>query len=553
MKLSKFVRANGLSFVALLATAAAHAGAAIGLAAGVHGIFDRLAGNEAAAAPPLLYSALPAIAAIAVLFVTTVLQRRLSDGIGLAYAHAVRLRLFRQLLKSSPVGAGKRRASLLLPFVGDLAAVRQWVGDGVVRLVLGTLISTLLLIYVALRHPGLAATFAGTLAILGLAAWFVRGPLDRATRTVRQSRGQLSTFVAGRLDAATTAESMGRSRSETRKLARRSARLYEASIRRAWSVGVLRALTHTSAPVLLVLVLIAGAQNVRAATMSAGEVLGLMSLVSVMGQALHDMGRALELYVPGRVALQRIARLMARRPRAPHRRAKGRTDGLGLEIENLIVPGLVTPVSLSALPGEVILVEGSSGAGKSALLSALGRISGPTAGTIRIDGMDIAALAPTERQRVLGLAGSAAPLLPGSIGMNLGYRRPGASHGELRALAERFGLLRQGLGLDRTLNDPRFDLSTAEYEALLIGRAMAGEPRLLLLDAVDTRLSPTLLTEVAETIARYPGVVIMVARSTQLRQAATRIWKFTDGQLQDLMHRASDNVAALHLPGMTRP
>lgn len=138
MKLSKFLRANGLSFVALLATATAHAGAAIGLAAGVHGIFDRLAGNGAAAAPPLLHSALPAITAIAVLFVTTVLQRRLSDGIGLAYAHAVRLRLFRQLLKSSPVGAGKRRASLLLPFVGDLAAVRQWVGDGIVRLVLGS-------------------------------------------------------------------------------------------------------------------------------------------------------------------------------------------------------------------------------------------------------------------------------------------------------------------------------------------------------------------------------------------------------------------------------
>lgn len=551
MKLSKFLRDNGRSFVALLATATAHAGAAIALAAGMHGVFDGLAGNGAAVAPPLLHSALPAIAAIALLFVTTVLQRRLSDGIGLAYAHAVRLRLFRQLLKSSPVGAGKRRASLLLPFVGDLAAVRQWVGDGIVRLVLGTIISALLLIYVALRHPGLAATFAGTLAILGLTAWLVRGPLDRATRIVRQSRGQLSTFVAGRLDAATTVESMGRSRSETKKLARRSARLYEASIRRAWFVGVLRGLTQTSAPVLLVLVLIAGAQNVRAATMSAGEVLGLMSLVSVMGQALHDMGRALELYVPGRLALQRIARLMARPLRAPYRRAKGRTEGLGLEIKNLLVPGLGKPVSLSALPGEVILVEGDSGAGKSALLSVLGRISGPIAGSIRVDGMDIAAFTPAQRQRVLGLAGSASPLLPGSIAMNLGYRRPGASHGELQALAERLGFLRQGLGLDRTLSDPRFDLSTAEYEALLIGRAITGEPRLLLLDAVDTRLSAATLTEVAATIARYPGIVIMAAWSTQLRSTATRIWRLTDGQLQDVTRGASENVDALHLRGMT--
>lgn len=551
MKLSQFLRANSISFVALLATATAHAGAAIALAAGMHSIFDRLAGNEAAAALPLLNSASPAVAAIAVLFVTTVLQRRLSDGIGLAYAHALRLRLFRQLLKSLPIGAGKRRTSLLLPFVGDLAAVRQWIGDGIVRLVLGTIISALLLIFVALRHPGLAATFAVTLAILGLAASLVRGPLDRATRSVRKARGHLSAFVAGRLDAATSAESMGRSRSETRKLAHRAARLYEASIRRAWFVGVLRGLTQTSAPVLLVMVLIAGAQNVRAATMSAGEVLGLMSVVGVMGQALHDMGRALELYVPGRIALQRINRLMARPPRVLNRRARSRNDGLGLEIKNLLIPGLGKPVSLSALPGDVILVEGVSGAGKSALLSALGRISAPIAGRIKIDGTDIASLTPAERQRMLGLAGLASPLLPGSIGMNLGYRRPGASHGELQALAERLGLLRQGLGLDKTLNDPRFDLSTAEYEALLIGRAIIGEPRLLLLDAVDTRLSAAILTEVAATIARYPGIVIMAARSTQLRATATRIWKFTDGQLQDLTRSASENVAALHLPGMT--
>ena len=75
MNISKFLRANGLSFLALLATAMAHAGAAIALAAGVHGIFDRLAGNGAAAAAPLLHPALPAIAAIAVLFVLPWLDR----------------------------------------------------------------------------------------------------------------------------------------------------------------------------------------------------------------------------------------------------------------------------------------------------------------------------------------------------------------------------------------------------------------------------------------------------------------------------------------------
>lgn len=540
MKLKHFLRANGFLFAALLLTALAHAGAAIALAWSVRRMFD---GLPAGGTPPVgigLHPVLPTLLAVAALFGTTVLQRRLTDGIGLGYVHTVRQRLFQHLLRAAPIGtATPRRSNLLLPFVGDLTAVRQWVGDGITRLALGSVIIVLLLGYMAMSHAMLAAIVAAALVALALCAAVLHGPLDNATRALRRRRGILSSFVAGRLEAAATSESMGRSRSEAKKVARRSYDVFQASVRRAWLVGALRGLTQSSGPLMLVLVLLIAAGNLGGGTMSSGEVLGMMSLVGVMGQALQDMGRALELFVPGRVAMQRLHRILSLPPRVRDRRLLAKEGERGLLINNLLVRGLSlsahpTPITMTASPGDVILLEGPSGCGKSAFMAVLGRVSAPQKGSIKIDGADLASLSRVERQRLIGMAGQAVPLLPGTVGMNLKYRHPHATPTDVDVLIKRLCLAEQGLGPDRVLIDPRNTLSSGQYQSLLVGRAVLGLPALLLLDGIDSSLPPTARGELAAIVGSYPGVVIMIAQSSQLRAAATRLWRVENGVVQDV-------------------
>lgn len=534
MNLPGFIKGNRLRFTALLAVALAHAGAAVFMAWSVRWLFDVAIGHETSKAGLPIHPVVPALMATAALFITTTLQRRLTDGIGLTYVHDLRLRLFRHLLQATPGSTGKsKRANLLLPFVGDLTAIRQWVGDGLARLVLGSIITVLLLGYMALDHASLALTLAGAMAVLATLAWLVHGPLDRATRTVRRQRGLLSTFVAGRLEAAATIASMRRSRTEINKLARRSEELTSAALHRAWLVGALRGLTQSSAAMMLVLMLMVAGDEVRNGAMSPGEVLGMMSLVGVMGHALHDMGRALELFVPGRVALQRIARLMALPRRVKRRKSKRQADMEGLSVGKLAVPGIVEPINLAAAPGDVILIDGPAGSGKSALMAILGRLQAPLRGSIRINGIDLAAMSLTEQQSLIGLASQAVPLLPGSIGMNLKYRRPAASAGEVHKLIDELGMEISGLELERVLGDPRTSLSTGEYEALLVARAMLDQPALLLLDAVDGHLPDEMAARLARSIGSYPGVVVMVAQRHSLRQAATRSWRIENGIIRD--------------------
>lgn len=534
MSLPDFIKGNRLRFTALFAVALGHAGAAVFMAWSVRSLFDVAIGDEASKTGLPGHPVMPALIAITALFGTTTLQRRLTDGIGLAYVHDLRLRLFRHLLQAAPGSTGKnKRANLLLPFVGDLAAIRQWVGDGLARLMLGSIITVLLLGYMALDHASLALTLAGAMAVLAIVAWQLHGPLDRATRTVRRQRGLLSTFVAGRLEAAATIASMRRSQTETNKLARRSEELTSVSLQRAWLVGALRGLTQSSAAVMLVLMLVVAGDEVRHGLMSPGELLGMMSLVGVIGLALNDMGRALELFVPGRVALQRIARLMALPRRVKQRKTKRQPDMVGLSVSKLAVPGMAEPINLAAAPGDVILIDGPTGSGKSALIAILGRLQAPLRGTIRINGIDLTAMSLTEQQSLIGLASQAVPLLPGSIGMNLKYRRPATSSGDAQMLIDDLGIEMSGLELERVLGDPRTSLSTGEYEALLVARAMLARPALLLLDAVDGHLPDEMAARLARLIGGYPGVVVMVAQRHSLRQAATHSWRIENGVIHD--------------------
>ncbi|KGB54997.1 Type I secretion system ATPase family protein [Sphingopyxis sp. LC81] len=534
MTVPAFIRRNLLQFAGLLAAAFAYAGAAIFLAWSIARLFDTAVGRGAGNHSLPIHPAASSILAIMVLLVTAMVQRRMADGMGLAYVHWLRLRLFRHLLRAiTPPSLKGKRVGLLLPFVGDLGAIRQWVGDGLARLILGVTITLTLLAYILIRHFWIGCWLATAVMVLAVVAWRLNSPLDQVTRDIRRQRAKVSGFVTGRLEAAATVVSMGRSVSELRKLERRSLSLTAAARRRAWLVGALRGLSQSSAAIMMLLLLLAASKEVRVGTMTNGDLLGLMSLIGIMGHALHDTGRAFERFIPGRVAMQRIDRLMALPRRFNRRKAHARLDMAGLNIDKLTLPGMTGIIDLAATPGEVILLDGPVGSGKSALMAILGRLNSPPQGAIRIDGADLESLSGADAQRLIGLASHAVPLLPGSVDMNLRYRQRSASDLEVLQLADQLGLDSIGLNLRHMIGEPRTSLSGGQHEALLIARALLGQPSLLLLDAVEGHLPDSMIDRLATLIANYPGVVIMVARRHGLRRIANRGWRIEEGSIRE--------------------
>jgi ABC-type bacteriocin/lantibiotic exporter with double-glycine peptidase domain len=308
----------------------------------------------------------------------------------------------------------------------------------------------------------------------------------------------------------------------------------------------LRGLAHAATAILVIATLFVGRHEVIAGRLSAGWVVGTLSLVSLLGAALRDLVHAMELWVPGRVARQRIQRILdepLRRSGTEEFLPASAPNGY-LEITNFSLVGLLEPTILCAEAGDRILLEGPGGSGKSSFIAAVAGLLDPATGQVSFQGRSLAELSAEEWRSTLGLASAILPLLPGSVGMNLRYRMPEANPEAIIELLARLCatdiVLKKSKGLEHILSDPHGELSFGQMQTFMIVRALLGTPPILLLDSVDSHIAPDTMTNLLAILRNYPGVVIFVATCAELRGMANRVWRFEDGLIVETKRLSSE-------------
>ena len=218
-----------------------------------------------------------------------------------------------------------------------------------------------------------------------------------------------------------------------------------------------------------------------------------------------------------------------------------RTRGLGKRFGGVHA---VRDVDLTVDAGERRAILGPNGAGKTTLFGLVSGSIVPTAGTVELFGRDVTNMSAPRRTRI-GLARTfqTSRVFTGlSVEDNLYLAALGVRKGRLRPVRTRGdATLREAarsacarVGLERRLAVPASELSHGEHRQLEIGLALAGEPRLLMLDepaAGLSRVERRLLTQLLLSLERDVTLILIEHDMDVALVVAERVTMMHDGRV----------------------
>jgi putative ABC transport system ATP-binding protein len=198
-------------------------------------------------------------------------------------------------------------------------------------------------------------------------------------------------------------------------------------------------------------------------------------------------------------------------------------------------------VNISANAGEVTVVMGPSGGGKTTFLTIAGALLKATSGTVTVGGIDITKLTekdlPKVRREKIGFVFQSFNLLETLKAIDnvslvmMGERATRRRHNRAREL---LGML----GLGHRLNNLPKNLSGGEKQRVAIARALANNPDLILADEPTANLDSSRGREVMKLLRQVSHemgkAVVIVSHDLWVREVADKIYWLQDGQVRDV-------------------
>jgi ATP-binding cassette subfamily B protein len=190
-------------------------------------------------------------------------------------------------------------------------------------------------------------------------------------------------------------------------------------------------------------------------------------------------------------------------------------------------------------PGETIAVVGHTGAGKTTIISLLLRFYDIQRGSIRIGGVDIRELDPLELRRQFGVVLQDPYLFTGTLGDNIRLGTETIRQEEIESAAEQVNLLDfiQSLpeGFAQPIRERGVGLSTGQKQLISFARALAHNPRFLILDEATSSVDTETEFRVREALGRMVEgrTSIVIAHRLSTIQRADRILVMHKGKLRE--------------------
>lgn len=199
---------------------------------------------------------------------------------------------------------------------------------------------------------------------------------------------------------------------------------------------------------------------------------------------------------------------------------------------------LLDRVSLRIASGAIVAIVGPNGSGKSTLAALLLRVLEPPRGTIFLDGLDLCDWRLSSLRRDVALVPEEPHLFDGTIADNVAFGQGGRRSSDAIDAALDVAALRGVLahlpdGLDSIVGERGTRLSGGQRQRLALARALAIEPRLLVLDGALSAVDASTERAIMASLRRAARTTIVITNRPSVAAAADQVILFENGRIVD--------------------
>ena len=424
--------------------------------------------------------------------------------------------------------------SLITRSTNDVQQVQMFVFMGLTVIIMAPIMLIGGVIMAVNQDPGLSLLLVAVVPVLGGTMAVVAWRMVPYFRAMQKRLDAINGVLREQITGIRVVRAFVKEREEAVRFERKNADLREVSVK----VGRVMAFAM---PLVMLIVNIGsigviwfGGHRVEAGAADVGSIIAFLSYLMFIMFAVM-ISTMMFMFAPrAAVSSERIMEVLTSaptvlppdRPQRPEE-LRGRVQFTEVSFQ---YPGAEEPVleelSFTAEPGQTTAIIGSTGSGKSTLITLVPRLFDATGGSISIDGVDVRDFDPVLMRQIIGLVPQRPYLFTGTVASNLRYGRQDATDDELWealrvAQAANFVSSMEG-GLDAPIAQGGTNVSGGQRQRLAIARALVRRPAVYLFDdsfsaldyATDAALRAALVPQ-----TRAASVIVVAQRVASIRDA----------------------------------
>ena len=475
---------------------------------------------------------------------TTWLRQRLVIGIGQGLVYRLRRDLHRKLqalhvgfFEKTPVGIIMSRV------LDDVSIIHRWVTRNgprglasAVKVVAGMAVLFYfrweLALVVTACLPGYAWAFAR-----------FRPRVRRANRALRRLNAKMYARSTERVGGVGIVQAFTREKAEANAFAKLTHDSVRVAMRLTRYTRTLSFLAGVITAVTRGVVIYIGALMVRDGHMSLGTLLGFMAATRAVFMATDQLTNTATAMQAAFVVVRRVLAVLEEPEEVPP--GKISLDGMSGKIVfdrvSFTYPqqdrAALDEVGFHIEPGDKVALMGPSGSGKSTVCQLLLRFYDPSAGNVRVGGVNLVDADPASVRRHIRMVEQEPTVFAGTIAENIRYAKLDATAEQVRRAAQQAELHEfiesLPMGYDTEIGEGGTTLSGGQKQRLALATALLTEPEILLLDDTTSALDAATEARIRHTLDHVLSgrtSLIVTQRSATARNC-DRILVFEDGRI----------------------